>query len=74
MDRKKPPIFFVLITGMILWILVDAVYFGILEQSRSLPETMYLTFFSLAAAIVLVLGIVFLVVRGVLSRRRRDEE
>jgi hypothetical protein len=71
-ERKIPPIFFVIVTGMILWILADAVYFGVLEQSRSLPENMYLIVFGTGAAIAFILGIIWIIIRGAVSRFGRD--
>jgi len=74
MDKKIPPLFFVLLTGMILWILADALYFGVLEQSQTLPETRYLIVFGTGVAIAFILGVIYLIVRRVWSRSGRGEE
>ncbi len=74
MGKKIPPVFFLFITGMILWIVADVVYFGVLEQSRSLPEAMYLYVLGTGAAIAFVLGTIFLIIRRVVSRSRRGKE
>jgi|GEM_PF-6907620 len=63
MDRKLPWLILLVVTVVGVWVVVDAIYFGVWGRSRAFPENEYVVVMGGGLFVALALALVYSLIR-----------